>query len=62
MNKNKTIYKLTIEDILNVMEENDIDIKLTNKNVRFIEDKVGDMIDWRGAIEFALSELNNVEK
>lgn len=57
MNKNKTIYKLTVEDILNVMEENDIDIKLTDKNIRFIEDKVGDMIDWYGAIEFALNKL-----
>jgi len=59
MNKDKVIYSLSVEDILNVIEENNLKIILDEKMVKFIEDKVGDIIDWRGAIEFALYECKN---
>lgn len=59
MNKEKVIYSLSVEDIMNVIKENDMKIKLNEKNVKFIEDKIGDIIDWRGAIEFALYECIN---
>ena len=62
MNKEKVIYSLSVEDILNVIKENNMKINLNEKNVKFIEDKVGDIIDWRGAIEFALSEYKNKNK
>lgn len=59
MNKNKIIYSLNVEDILNVMDENDIHINLNDDAIKFIQDKVGNKIDWRGAIEFTLFEFEN---
>lgn len=59
MDNEKVIYSLCVEDILTAMEDNDIEIKLDQKDIKFIEDKIGDIIDWRGAIEFALWELRN---
>lgn len=57
MDNEKVIYSLCVEDIFAVIEDNDIKIKLNQKDVESIEDKIGDIIDWRGAIEFALWEL-----
>jgi hypothetical protein len=62
MNKNKVIYSLSIEDILNVMEENNMKINLNENTVKFIQDKVGDIINWRESIEFALLEYKNKRK
>jgi len=59
MNKERIIYSLSVEDILNVIKENNMKINLNEKKVKFIEDKVGEIIDWRGAIEFALFEYKN---
>lgn len=57
MDNKKAIYSLCVEDILTVIEENDMNMKLNEQDIKFIEDKTGDMIDWRGTIEFALSCL-----
>lgn len=62
MNTRKIIYSLCVKDILTVMEDEEIDIKLSGKDIKFFEDKVGDMIDWRGTIEFALNELKYSQK
>jgi len=59
MDVEQVIYSLNIEDVLMVIEENDMDIELDESDISFIEDKVGEMIDWRSAIEYALSELEN---
>jgi len=59
MDNEKVIYSLCVEDILTVIEDNDIEIKLNQKDMEFIEDKIGDIIDWRGSIEFALWELTS---
>ncbi|MBU2445724.1 MAG: hypothetical protein KJ666_09150 [Bacteroidetes bacterium] len=62
MNKDKIIYQLSVEDILTVIKDNDIRIKIKEEDIHFIEEKVGDIIDWRGAIEFALFELIKSKK
>jgi len=62
MYKEKVIYSLSVEDILTVIEDNNWDIKIKKKDIPFIEEKVGDIIDWRGAIQFALWELNDSKK
>lgn len=59
MRDEKIIYSLCVEDIFTVIEDNDMKIKLTKQDVKFIEDKIGEIIDWRGAIESALWEVNN---
>lgn len=62
MDKEKIIYQLSVEDILTVIEDNDVRIKIKQEDIPFIEEKVGDIIDWRGAIEFALLDLINSKK
>ena len=62
MNKEKIIYSLSVEDIFTVIEDNNWNIKIKKEDIPFIEEKVGDMIDWRGAIEFALCELKDSRK
>lgn len=57
MDNEKIIYSLCVEDIFTVIEDNDMKIKLNERDIKFIEDKIGDIIDWRGAIKFALSNL-----
>ena len=57
MDKEKVIYSLFVEDILTVIEDNNWDIKIKKEDIPFIEEKIGNIIDWRGAIEFALREL-----
>ena len=62
MNKEKIIYSLSVEDVFTVIEDNNWNIKIKKEDIPFIEEKVGDMIDWRGAIEFALCELKDSRK
>jgi IS4 transposase len=62
MNKEKIIYSLSVEDIFTVIEDNNWNIKIKKEDIPFIEEKVGDMINWRGAIEFALCELKDSRK
>lgn len=62
MDKEKIIYQLSVEDILTVIEDSENRIKIKPEDISFIEEKVGDIIDWRGAIEYALFELSNSKK
>lgn len=59
MDREQEIYKLTVEDIFMVIEDSDIAIEFAESDISFIEDKVGEMIDWRSAIEMALLELKD---
>ena len=47
---NKIIYAIGIEDVQNVAEEN-LSKKLSAKELKIVEDKLGDYIDWYQAIE-----------
>ncbi len=53
MNTSKIIYSINIEDVQNVAEE-EHGRKLTNKELEIIEEKIGDYIDWHGAIDMAM--------
>ena len=55
----RKIYELSIEDILMVMEEEDIELELNEKNISFLEQKIGELIDWRTPISIALSDLED---
>ena len=59
MDREQEIYKLIVEDIFMVIEDNKMDIKIEEPDISFIEEKVGQIIDWRSAIEIALWELKN---
>lgn len=56
----KIIYSINIEDIQNVAEE-ELGRKLSKKELKIIEDKIGDYIDWYGAIDMAMQHLNRSE-
>ncbi len=62
MDKDKIIYQLSVKDILTVIEDNELKIKINESDIHLLEDRIGNFIDWRGAIEFALIELENSRK
>lgn len=58
MKKQKTLYTITTEDVINI--SNQENIPFTEKDMSFIEDKIGDYFGdkWQDAIKYALDELN----
>jgi len=52
----KIIYSINIEDIQNVAEQ-ELERKLTAKELRLVEDKVGNYINWYEAILNAINEV-----
>ncbi|MBI4222893.1 MAG: hypothetical protein HY607_09435 [Planctomycetes bacterium] len=52
----KIIYSINIEDIQNVAEQ-ELERKLTSKELRLVEKKVGDYINWYEAILNAINEV-----
>ena len=59
MDEEKILYSISVEDVINVSEE--IEIEFTEDDIEFIQDKIGDFMGstWSDAIEFALQELEN---
>ena len=49
----RIIYSLNTEDIQNVAEE-ELGRKLSKKELKIVEDKIGDYVDWYGAIDMAI--------
>jgi hypothetical protein len=52
----KIIYSINIEDVQNVAEQ-ELERKLTAKELRLVEKKVGDYINWYEAILNAINEV-----
>lgn len=52
----KIIYSINIEDIQTVAEQ-ELERKLTAKELRLVEKKVGDFINWYEAILNAITEV-----
>ncbi|MBI2469746.1 MAG: hypothetical protein HYV59_00680 [Planctomycetes bacterium] len=58
----KIIYSLNIEDAQNVAKE-ELGRKLTKKELKIVEDQVGNYIDWYQVIDFAIQDaLENLKK
>jgi len=51
----RIVYSLNVEDIENVADE-EFSIKLTRAELKLVEDKLGDYIDWHDAIAEAIRE------
>lgn len=49
----KVIYSINIEDVQNVADQ-ELDRELTEKELRIVEDKLGDYVDWYGAIDMTI--------
>jgi len=58
------IYSISIEDVLTVIEDNNLKLKIKKEDIPFIEDKIGDFMGdkWCNAIEYALLELKQSRK
>ena len=52
----KIIYSINIEDIQNVAKQ-ELDRKLTEEELKLVEDKLGDYVGWYEAILHAMNEL-----
>lgn len=59
MDAEKILYAITVEDVINVSEETEINF--TENDIEFIQDKIGDFMasKWSDAIEYALQELKS---
>ena len=53
MKTSKIIYSINIEDVQNVAEE-EHGRKLNKKELKIIEDKIGDYIAWYDALDMAI--------
>ena len=58
-NIDKVIYQLTVEDLQNVANE-ELQRNLTEEELKLLEEKIGDHIDWHGAIHSAI--IQNIKK
>ncbi len=56
MKQNKIIYSINSEDVQTVAGE-EFGRKLTKKEMMFVEDRLGDYLDWYGVILAALKDL-----
>ncbi|OHB07593.1 MAG: hypothetical protein A3G47_02350 [Candidatus Zambryskibacteria bacterium RIFCSPLOWO2_12_FULL_39_45] len=58
MKKQKILYAITIEDVLNVSKKEKMSFDI--KNLPLVEEKIGDYMGdkWHEAIEYALIETN----
>lgn len=54
-------HESVLEDVQNVAEE-ELDRELTEKELKIVEDKIGDYINWYEAIRLALNEAVNLQK
>ncbi|OGC00637.1 hypothetical protein A2V82_04545 [candidate division KSB1 bacterium RBG_16_48_16] len=55
LNEERIIYSINIADVQNVATE-ELGRKLTKKELKIVEDKIGDYIDWYEAINSATTE------
>lgn len=56
INPEKIIYSINIEDIQTVAEQ-ELDRKLTEEELRLVENKLGDYVGWYEAILNAINEV-----
>lgn len=49
MSKDKIIYSINVEDVQNVARQ-ELGRDLTDRELKIVEDKIGDQFDWFGAI------------
>jgi hypothetical protein len=54
--QDKILYSLCVRDFQDVAEEV-IGRRLTHEELMLVQDTVGDYIDWRDAIEYAIHKL-----
>ncbi|MCK4542753.1 MAG: hypothetical protein KAU17_11020 [Spirochaetales bacterium] len=56
MYREKIIYSINIEDLQNVADQ-ELARELTEDELKILENKLGDYIDWYGSIATALDDI-----
>jgi hypothetical protein len=56
MYREKIIYSINIEDIQNVADQ-ELVRELTEDELKIVENKLGDYIDWYGSIATAIDDI-----
>ena len=54
--RNRIVYSINVDDIQNVADQ-ELYRELTDKEIEFVENRLGDYIDWYGAIASAIGDL-----
>jgi len=57
LDKNKVVYQLIVEDILEVAQECGFSKEFVEENLRDIIDRLSDAIDWIHSVRLALESL-----
>ena len=55
--KEKVVYSINVEDI-QIVAEQELDRRLSPEEVRIVEDKIGDYINWYDAIHLTMINAN----
>ena len=54
--KSKVIYSINVEDLQTVAEQ-ELERELTDEEIKNVEKRLGEYIDWYGAIASTLNEV-----
>ena len=54
--KERIVYSLNVEDLQHVAH-GELGRDLTEQEIKYVEDKVGEYISWHDAISFAIEDL-----
>ncbi len=54
--RDRVVYSINVEDLQNVAKQ-ELARELTDEEIKIVEERLGDYIDWYGAIALTLSEL-----
>ena len=56
--RDRIIYSINVEDLQTVAEQ-ELERELTDEEIKDVEKRLGDYIDWYGAIALTLNEVIN---
>lgn len=59
--RNKIIYSINIDDVQTVALE-ELERPLTEEETKLVEEKLGDYLDWYGAIALAIGDVVGEEE
>jgi len=59
--KDRIVYSINVEDLQTVADQ-ELYRKLTGKEIEFVEEHLGDYVDWYGAIASAINDLGKLRK
>lgn len=59
--KNRIVYSINVED-LQIVAERELERGLTDEEIKIVEERLGDYIDWYETIASTLSEVIRKKK